>query len=386
MTQGASAVPSGAPESPVAPDYAGDVLARVLPAAAGAVGVELPGRPAWRLPPARRCCVVLVDGLGWNNLTDRASRAPFLRGLLPTARVLTAGAPSTTVTSMASFGTGLPPGRHGLVGYETLDPATGRLLNGLHWDPAVDPVQWQPESTLFEQLDTLGVPAVRIGPARFDGSGLTQAALRGGRFRGADRLSDGCSVAAAELDGGARLVYLYWGGVDFAGHVHGWRSRQWRDALADVDRALGKLYRALPADTLLVVTADHGMVDLDHSRRHDLAATPELLAGVRVVGGETRFLQVYVEPGRTDEVAARFGAAFGDRAWVRSRDEAVAAGWFGPVDPRVEPRIGDVLVAAAGEFGVVDSRVAEPKLLAMVGQHGSLTAVEQHVPLLTVMR
>ena len=373
-------------DEPVLPDYRGDVLARVLPAAAAAVGVDLPGQPSWSLPAARRCCVVLVDGLGWQNLTDRATRAPFLRGLSASGRVLSAGAPSTTVTSMGSFGTGLPPGRHGLVGYEILDPDTGRLLNGLHWDPAVDPLRWQPQPTLFEQLDAIGVASVRIGPARFDGSGLTKAALRGGRFRGADRLSDGCAAAATELAGDARLVYLYWGGVDYAGHTHGWRSRQWRDALADLDRALGRLYRMLPADTLLVVTADHGMVDLDHSRRHDLATSPGLLDGVRHIGGETRFLQLYVEPGRTDGVARRFTGEFGDRAWVRTRADAVRAGWFGPVDPLVEPRIGDVLVAAAGEFGLVDSRVAEPKLLAMIGQHGSLTAAEQHVPLLTALR
>ena len=142
----------------------------------------------------------------------------------------------------------------------------------------------------------------------------------------------------------------------------------------------------LPADTLLVVTADHGMVDLDHSRRHDLAATPELLAGVRVIGGETRFLQLYVEPGRTTRSPGASPASSATGPGCAPARRRSHAGWFGPVDPLVEPRIGDVLVAAAGEFGLVDSRVAEPKLLAMVGQHGSLTAAEQHVPLLTALR
>ena len=77
------------------------------------------------LAPSRRAVVVLVDGLGYDLLRQRSGHAPFLRGLLPAARRLAAGFPSTTATSMGSFGTGLPPGAHGLVGYEVLVPGEG---------------------------------------------------------------------------------------------------------------------------------------------------------------------------------------------------------------------------------------------------------------------
>jgi hypothetical protein len=369
---------------PVVPDYAGDVLGRVMPAAAGALGVPSRAQPDWDLPTVDRVCVVLVDGFGYENLTDPATRAPFLKGALPGSRVLRAGFPTTTAVSMGSFGTGRPPGEHGLVGYDMLDPATDRLLNGLKWAEGVDPVAWQPYPTVFGDLDAAGVPSFRIGPDRFAGSGLTEAALRGGSFVAATRLRDATRAAGELLTAHDRaLVYLYWGGVDYNGHTHGWRSRHWRDAAAEFDGAMAALYRSLPKGTLLLITADHGMLDLASDNRHDLARTPGLLAGVRHIGGETRCLQLYVESGAARQVAAVFADEFGDLVWVRTRDEAVADGWFGPVvDERVLPRIGDVLVAAAGDFGLVDSRVVDRKVLQLIGQHGSLTEAEQLVPFL----
>jgi hypothetical protein len=173
--------------------------------------------------------------------------------------------------------------------------------------------------------------------------------------------------------------------VDAAGHEYGWRSPAWRDALREVDVALSDLASRLPGDTRLVITADHGMVDVPHHRRLDLAAMPALREGIAVLGGEPRFTQLYCRDGQADAVAARMADAAGDRAWVRTREAAIADGWFGPVDERVMARIGDVLVAARGDFAVVDSAVTRRQMLALIGQHGSLTEDEQLVPLLTVV-
>ncbi len=369
---------------PVVPDYDGEVLGGVLPAAARSLGLSGIAGPDWGVPAADAVCVVLVDGLGQQLLTESLELAPFLAGHLDDDRVLRAGFPTTTAASMGSFGTGRSPGQHGLVGYEVLDPSRDRLINGLKWDPSVDPFTWQIYPTIFEKLDEAGIESVRIGPARFDGSGLTNAALRGGSFISASKLSAAVDAAADSLADGARLAYLYWGGVDYAGHTHGWQSRQWREALSLLDSGLARLARLVPAGTVLMITADHGMVDLPHSDRHDLATTPELLAGVRHIGGETRCLQLYCESDEGPEVARRFAERFGELVWVRTRDEAIEQGWFGVVDDAVRPRIGDVLVAAAGQFGLVDSRVVDSKVLRLIGQHGSLTEAEQLIPLITL--
>jgi hypothetical protein len=369
---------------PVVPEYGPTTLGAVLPGVSAALGIST-GLPAIDLPPCRAVCVVLIDGLGAQLLAENADTAPFLAGLAVEAgSSLRVGCPTTTATSMGSLGTGLPPGRHGLVGYEVLDPARGVLLNELKWSPDTDPLAWQPFPTIYELLEASGVRVTRIGNPEFDGSGLTIAAQRGGGFVGLKGLPDRITATLGAMGGAERaFVGLYWGNVDTSGHAHGVASPEWHAALADVDRRLADLAERLPSDSLLVVTADHGMVDVPHHRRLDLAVTPGLRRGVWLLGGEPRLAQLYCDPGAAPSVAARLADAVGERAWVRTGDEAIAAGWFGPlVDPRVRPRIGDVLVAARDNFVLVDSDVTEPLILSLVGQHGSLTEAEQLVPLL----
>ena len=368
----------------LAPRYDDTALGALLPGVSASLGHDL-GMPAVSLPPADRVCVVLIDGLGHRQLTERARSAPFLRSLLVEDRALVAGCPSTTATSMASFGTGLPPGRHGLVGYEVMDPDRGELLNELRWHPDTDPLAWQPHPTVFQKLAERGVPVTQIGNPEFLGSGLTTAALRGAKFVGLKRLPDRVDAAVDRLREPG-LVYVYWADIDAVGHVHGWRSSQWRRTLRVVDRQMARLARKLPVGTLLVVTADHGMVDVPHIDRLDLATRPGLWSRFRVLGGEGRFAQIYCEPGTppdaVGDLAGQVAQWVGERAVVRTRSAAIGQGWFGPVDDRVGGRIGDVVVAGREPFALIDSRTARPHVLSLIGQHGSLTADEQLVPLL----
>ncbi|HOZ57329.1 MAG TPA: alkaline phosphatase family protein [Nakamurella multipartita] len=366
------------------PGYDQRALGALMPGAAAALGHDL-GRPAVSLPAAERICVVVVDGLGHRMLLERPRAAPFLSTLMDPEQCLVAGAPSTTATSMASFGTGLPPGRHGLVGYEVMDPDRGELLNELRWHPDTDPLRWQPHPTVFQELAARGVPVTQIGNPEFYGSGLTEAALRGATFVGLTRLRDRVDAAVDRLREPG-LVYLYWADVDSVGHVHGWRSAQWRRTVRALDRELARLSRCLPSGTLLVITADHGMVDVPHAERLDLAAQPGLWSRFRVLGGEGRFAQLYCEPGtpadRVADLARQLADWIGERAHVCTRAAAIDAGWFGPVEDRVRPRLGEVIVAGREPFTLIDSRTARPHTLSLIGQHGSLTPDEQLVPFL----
>lgn len=371
---------------PQAPSYDDGSLAAVLPAVAASLGSRRYAGPSpFDLPPARRAVVVLVDGLGYELLRQRGGHAPFLRAHLPAAHRIDCGFPTTTATSMGTFGTGSPPGAHGLVGYEVLVPGEDRIFNELSWQNGPDPVSWQPARTVFEVVDEEGIEVTRVGPGFFDGSGLTNAALRGGRFRAAQELDARVAAALAALRAARRaLVYLYWGDLDKVGHVFGCGSWEWGDELESIDRALVRLAEQLPSDTALYVTADHGMVDAPHALRVDLAQDPELLEGVRHLGGEPRSLQLYCEPGAAAQVLATWQTRMSTRAWVSSRDAVVAAGWFGPVRPDVAPRIGDVLVVMKDNFAVVHSTRTRPEILALRGLHGSVTPDERAIPLVCV--
>lgn len=373
----------------IRPRYDVRGLAGVLPRVAASLGVRLADSlPGHLLPPARRAVVVLVDGLGWDQLRARAGHAPFLRralaGTAHLAESLTAGFPSTTATSMGGFGTGRGPGGHGLVGYQLRIPGESRVFNELTWQGGPDPLEWQPDSTVFERVGAAGVHVTMVGPAHFDGSGLTSAALRGARFKGAQELSDRVDASVAALQAAppkdAALVYLYWGEVDKAGHVHGCDSWQWGDEVELLDRQLGRLYAALPKGTSLSITADHGMVDIPADARLDVAHEPDLRAGVHLVGGELRAPYVYCRPGADEAVLEAWRERLSDVAWVMSREQAVDEGLFGPVLDRVLPRIGEVVVAMNAPFGVFDTRVMTARVADLVGHHGSLTSAEQLVP------
>ncbi|WP_127571995.1 alkaline phosphatase family protein [Georgenia faecalis] len=379
------------PDGLTLPDYAGACLRAVLPAALDAVGAPTTSagrtsaqdRELLGLPRARRVCIVLVDGLGAQMLAERGGHAPFLRSQLPDALTLTSGYPSTTATSLTMLGTGEVPGTTGMLGYTVRNPADGALLNLISWEEtAVHPREWQQVPTLAERLGGQGPSIVSVGPARFVGSGLTEAALRGPRFLAAGSLAARVDVTTALLrSGDADVVYLYWGDVDKMGHQHGWGSRQWGDEVEAMDAELARLARELPRGTLLLVTADHGMVDLGPDSRIDVAETPGLAQDVEVVAGEPRAVHVHTRPGTAAAVAERWRDVLGDTAWVLLREEAEAAGLFGDVAERHRSVLGDIVVAARERRAVVDSRTQTAESIALVGVHGSLTPAEVLVPL-----
>jgi hypothetical protein len=367
-------------------------LADVLPSVSAAIGCPVRGGAVIGLPAARSAIVVLVDGLGERLLARRSGHAPFLRGLRlgssvnDVVTVVTSGFPSTTATSMGMLGTGRLPGAHGLVGLDVLDPGRDVLFSELAWDPQVDPLTWQPTSTVFQEAAAAGVDVIRIGPAYFDGSGLTEAALRGGRFVPADSLERRVEAAVAATRGPrSQLVYLYWGEIDKVGHVFGSESWQWGEELTHTDSWIGRLVERVGPDVLVVVTADHGMVDVPAHARVDVAHEPDLAAGVRHVGGEPRAVHLYTQPGAADDVYDAWRERLAGRMELLRRDDAVRAGWFGPVEPWVLPRIGDVVGSALGSFAVVDSRTARAELLRLIGLHGARSAAEQLIPLLATM-
>jgi predicted AlkP superfamily pyrophosphatase or phosphodiesterase len=337
-----------------------------------------------RLPAADRYVVVLVDGLGYSLLRRAAREVPYLAGLLGAASPLTAGVPSTTVTSLTSLGTGLPPGQHGMVGYTARVPDTGEILNALTWESDLVARAVQPRPTFFERAVAAGVAVTSVGLERFQGSGLTEAALRGADFvpfahERAEEKRIGL-VGAAAARGERSLVYAYERQLDHVGHASGCDSEDWLRQLIRVDAMCERLRDALPDDVALVVTGDHGMVDIPSANQVVAEDEAELMAGLSALAGEGRFRQLYVDTDAPAAVAGRWRDRLGDLAWVRTRDEAIEEGWFGPVADDVRERYGHVLVAMRGPWAVMTRQF--PRELSLVGMHGSLTEAEMLVPLL----
>jgi Type I phosphodiesterase / nucleotide pyrophosphatase len=368
---------------PTLPRYAESSLDALATSVLASLGVPDEPNPL-QLAPAERVCLLVVDGLGWELLRAHPAAAPFLSELAVSAVPLTAGFPATTATSLATLGTGRPPGQHGLLGYQVAVPERGMLLNALRWDQRVDPVQWQPGSTIFERAASAGVAAYRVASGAFRTSGLSLAAMRGAEYLSAETTGALVSRAAVALAGQApALAMVYYADLDATGHALGSTSDAWQYQLAYVDKLVEQLAGALPHGTVLHVTADHGMTDVPEADRVDADEIPALGSGVAILGGEPRARHVYCEPGAADDVLAAWTDVLGDRAWVISREQAIADGWFGPVDERCLARIGHVLAAPCGSSAVV-ARKSEPRESRLVGMHGSLTLSDQLVPFLTL--
>jgi hypothetical protein len=374
----------------VTPRYGEASLPDVLPGALAALGVPGPDPLdlRTRLAGVRRIAVLLVDGLGLHLLPLAAPVAPtiadVLAGRLGTLLELTSPFPSTTPTSLISFGTGVPPGQHGQLGFFLAIPGTGRILDPLTWRDEPDPARWQPVPTQFTRAAGYGVRTSVASRPEYEGSGLTVSAYRGARYRGAADLDELAKRVLAGLAEVPALSYGYHPTLDTMGHVHGVDSPQWRAAAAEVDGLLARLVDGLPRDAALLVTADHGQVDVPPDRRFDLDADPRLGASVEVVAGEPRVRYLHTRAGAARDVIDAWRAVLGAAASVLSRDEAIATGWYGPVSAEHAARLGDVVVVCRDRYAVLATKREKPALARLIAFHGSTTPVEMAVPLVVV--
>ncbi|MFI7699105.1 alkaline phosphatase family protein [Nonomuraea sp. NPDC049480] len=367
------------------PGYGGGSLADLPGALLGVLGLGEPdGSHPLRLEPADRVCLFLVDGLGAELLRAHAEAAPFMAGLA--GRTLTAGFPATTVTSLCSLGTGLPPGEHGMVGLTLAVPGTGQLFNCLRWTLpgglTMDPETWQPAPTVYQRAAQAGVEPVYVAPAEFEGTGLTRAVYRGVRYMAADTVDERVARTHEAMRQRPAHVTVYYGDLDSTGHLAGWGGEEWLRQLAIVDDMAQRLAEGLPPGSALYITADHGMVNA--TEKIDAESVPELIEGVALIGGEARARHVYAEPGAAQHVLDAWRETFRGKAQVVSRQEAVESGWFGPrVREAWLARIGDVVAVPYTDLAII-APTNQPIEALFTGYHGSLTPAEQNVPLLEV--
>ena len=384
-------------DSLLIPKYGEASLAEVVPSLLSAAGMSGFAN-ALEVEPLDGVCLVVIDGLGWLQLEDHRGEAPFLASGLEAGRALTAGFPSTTATSLASLGTGLPPGEHGLVGLTVRMAGRTRPMSLLRWEvygggvggdlrDEVPPEEFQPSPTVLERAARSGVAVTLVGPPENVGSGLTRAILRGGRYAPATTLGELVSVTAEAVSAERREpVFAYHPFLDTIGHIRGVGTDEWASYLRHVSEALEALFDLLPRGVTMVVTSDHGMVNVEDASRVDLGDEEGLMQDVTVVAGEPRARHIHVGDGAVDDVRARWTERLEGLAWVLSGEEAVERGLFGPtVRDFVRPRVGDLVVAARGTGGIFQRQV-DPVLASLVGQHGSLTPAEQLVPFMLFRR
>lgn len=362
----------------VEPRYEDLALVNLLPSVMATLDGGVPTIP---LPRASKYVVLLVDGLGWHQLLEHADHAETMAVMSRGSTRITCSVPSTTATSLTSLGCGVPTGEHGITGYTFFEPTVSRVINALTWEGGPEDLRTFAQTpTLFQRLASGGRPSAAVTLGRFAGSALTSLAFSGSTLYPVATEGDPAEFAGlvGEALGVADVVYCYERMLDHDGHGHGVGSWQWLERLAMVDDLVAYIADSLPPEVCLIVTGDHGMINVPGSSRIVAEDEPRL-SGYSFLGGEPRFRHVYGDDARA--LAWAWESVLGERARVLRRDEAIESGWFGPqVTALSAARIGDVVVAMTEDFAVMSRRT--PGEFSLVGMHGSLTAAEMEVPLL----
>ena len=268
-------------------------------------------------PLEQRECLILIDGLG-QDAVDRYGDEFEIFSQLKQVKNLSANFPSTTATSLSTLGTGVLPGVHGMLGYTVRVPRSdNRLLNALKWDERVDPVMWQKVPTLFERAVADGVSVTHVAAKRYEGSGFTQAALRGAKYVGANGIDEMVLAVSLALKAQPSFVYTYLNTLDSAGHSDGVGSDKWLTALAQISEFITKVKESVPTGTRIWITSDHGMVN--STKQIVLGQGNDLLENVLLIGGEPRARHIYINEGAQEETVAKWRQILGNSAKVFSK-------------------------------------------------------------------
>lgn len=398
-------------EAHVFPRYDGWSVANLAASVAVWLGVQ-PGPE--QLPPLQEASVfgsefdhvviVLIDGVGDAQLR-------WLRTVIPDnpyfRRIedegvetrLTSIVPSSTAAATTSIWTGVPAGRHGLIGYDTFLKQYGLVVNFLTYSP----VSLVSKSGLIEltgkpaeemiDAETMGEVLTRQGiasrsylPIAISSSCLTRAQMRGSRvvpYRGfADLFASVYETMSAEAERRS-LDFIYYNDIDTYNHLYGMTNERVRQGvdefLADLDRLIARLRAGKIGRTLVLLTADHGHIPTTPDPSRDMKNQPELIDTLTLrPTGENRLTYFYPRAGKVEaflrEIAGRYPGEFS----LVPSETFLADGFFGPppYHPDVRNRIGEYIAIAHGNSFLWWN----PRPDRLRSRHGGLSAEEMIVP------
>ena len=379
----------------VLPDYQGGSLLNLTSSLVAARGGTAPhpllrDLDSERIGRCRNIVLLLLDGLGHEFLRNHGADsilASHARGHM------TSVFPSTTTTAITTLLTGLSPREHALTGWfsywKSLDDVIAVLpfqrrrgRKSLSQDIA-DPAAFYDHPTLFDRLETeshIVIPA-NLAYSPYNASHSGTATIH--PFAGYPELFKHLARLLREPE--QKYIYAYWPGIDHLAHEHGTSSAKVKSHFHAVDRACADLIAAAKgSDTTLIVTGDHGLIDVSPQNHTDLGRLPELQKHLaQPLCGERRVAYCHLREAGSDAFVSAAGDILGERFLPRSSRELVEEGWFGPgvSHPELLSRIGDVTLLAQDDASIKDWLPGERRYWH-IGSHGGTSSEEMYIPLI----
>ena len=330
---------------------------------------------------ATQVVLFVVDGLGSLQLEQYLTYLPNLSKLVGTT--VTSVAPTTTATALMSIASALTPIDHGVVGYR-MRLGKQQVFNSLQWrcrDNATN--RRATPSKVARNNPFLGLDVSVISKFSYAGTGFTRAYLGEAPAKDFRFLSTMVAKVKDSLASGAPFVYCYYEGVDSVAHEYG-LSNYYFEELRFLDFLIGELLNTLPYGASLVLTADHGQVEVLDA---PIVLNDELEEITLLKSGEGRFRWLHVDKKNVEKALDIAHEQYDDIAWVVERDEALESGLFGPnwnSRGQNAARFGNLALIAKADVAFFDAHDSGP--MELVCRHGSLTDNELIVPLVGCLK
>lgn len=323
-------------------------------------------------PTHKNIILLVLDGLGSHSLMELLGDDSFLsqHKLCDLSAVF----PSTTVAATTSLRTGLPPAQHGWLGWTMFFPALQQSV-----DVFSNQVQFSGEQVAPYHAGRHFLPTIEI-IQQINNKGKAQGYAVSAHDALFAKDMDRLSTVLLDLCGQPeqKYIYAYFNQPDADMHDTGVNSQQTRLTAKALDKQINRLADSLPQDSLLLITADHGLLDTSPVYVSDHKALASALIMPPVL--EPRAAALYVKPDQTETFPALFKQAFGQDFQLIKSQAAVEQGLFGlaPNLPDLLSYLGDYLALAVGDKALYHHRGQK----ALVGMHAGLTRREMIVPLI----
>ncbi len=359
-----------------------------------------------------RVILLFVDAFGWRFFQQYVETHPFLKAFLSLGAVskMTSQFPSTTAAHVTCMHTGLNIGQSGVYEWNYYEPLVDEIITPLFFAYAGEkrdslkrhslPAEaYFPTHTFYQQLQKRGVASYVFQHESYTPSTFSDIVYKGATVFAFKRLSEALSNLIEVMKNTAnRNAYylLYFDKIDAICHAHGPQSYQFQDTVHTFLRMMNEiLYKNLhgrAGQTLLILTADHGQIEVDPHRtrylnklginiEHFLQRNQR--GKLLVPAGSARDMFLHVKEEQRDEAVFVLKNSLAGIAEVYITETLIKQGFFGPTQPSREflARVGNVVILPY-RYETVWWYEEGKFEMHFKGHHGGLTPEEMEIPLL----